>query len=246
VCVCVFVRDREAKGGVVALKPTTYISGARRHKTNLCLFSTYLQKQKGTGSHAACFTALQIAYNNNTQHQVYDIQPLQKRLRLLIRDKTGNTIHGVLECGAAHTNRKTPLNMFIASPFAKSTNHLSLSEYTLNVNNHLGVVLFFNLQKPLMCVYMCVALIRRKNTLCQREVIRWLFLFLLCARVWRRLQRICNYTQTSGEGGVWVGSRNISFSGRSRVCFTFMYMERLVGWPLSDFPPSRASLSSLI
>lgn len=71
VCVCVFVRDREAKGGVVALKPTTYISGARRHKTNLCLFSTYLQKQKGTGSHAACFTALQIAYNNNTQHQVY-------------------------------------------------------------------------------------------------------------------------------------------------------------------------------
>jgi hypothetical protein len=126
---------------------------------------------------------------------------------------------------------------------SQQTTSLSLSEYTLNVNNHLGVVLFFNLQKPLMCVYMCVALIRRKNTLPEREVIRWLFLFLLCARVWRRLQRICNYTQTSGEGGVWVGSRNISFSGRSAECALHLC---LVGWPLSDFPPSRASLSSLI
>jgi hypothetical protein len=115
---------------------------------------------------------LQIAYNNNTQHRRYIhtyIEPLQKRLRLLIRDKTGNTIHGVLECGAAHTNRKTPLNMFIASFCQVNKPPLSRSEYTLNVNNHLGVVLFFNLQKPLMCVYMCVALIRRKNTLPERE-----------------------------------------------------------------------------
>jgi hypothetical protein len=56
--------DLQEKGGVVALKPTTYISGARRHKTNLCLFSTYLQKQKGTAM-LLRVSPLQIAYNNN-------------------------------------------------------------------------------------------------------------------------------------------------------------------------------------